>query len=198
MSEATDTTEPQHPGHRKDQQNDGAQESRRDQEQSHVPESDQGKQNEPQNQNDQVNKRDSETEARHHLIETYSGPSVHDMISTHTLAENIIKYGSQILDDENMALLKCFVNDPDSREQILTDIHIEDVDGVTGQYHGSLAGFIVMRHKSEVGETVEPVLTNDEIETLKEWFRTEEEGSATGHRLRGSQGSHLEETRKGS
>lgn len=115
-----------------------------------------------------------------HLVEDYSGPSVHDMISTHTLAENIIKYNSQILDDENMALLKRFVNDPKSREQILADAHIEDIAGVTGSYSGSLAGFIVMRHKSEVGETVEPILTNDEIERLKEWFNSKD-GSAGLH-----------------
>lgn len=183
MSEATEIVQPQHPGHRKDQQNEQIQESRKDQEQGHDFNS----------QNVQVIEDDSE-DTRHHLIETYTGPSVHDMISTHTLAENIIKYGPQILDNENMALLKRFVMDPESREQILTDIHIEDVDGVTGQYHGSLAGFIVMRHKTEVGETVEPVLTNDEIETLKEWFRTEDEGSA-GIRARGR---HSGDLRKGS
>lgn len=183
-NEMTETAQPQHPGHRKDPQNEQIQESRKEQEQG----LDLG------NPNVQVVEDSSEQDSRHHLIDTYDGPSVHDMISTHTLAENIIKYGPKILDDENMALLKRFVMDPDSREQILTDIHIEDVDGVTGQYHGSLAGFIVMRHKTEVGETVEPVLTNDEIETLKEWFRTEEEGSAGIRRT----GRHSEEHRKGS
>lgn len=124
----------------------------------------------PNSQADNGGKSTTESNAQHQLVEEYSGPSVHDMISTHTLAENIIKYNSQILDDDNMALLKRFVNDPDSRDQILSDIHIEDVDGVTGSYHGSLAGFIIMKHKSEVGETVEPILTNEEIERLKEWF----------------------------
>jgi hypothetical protein len=190
MSEAIDTVEPQHPGHRKDQQNEEIQESRKEQEESPDPvnQNDQGV------QNIQGSNEDSEIDLPHHLVETYSGPSVHDMISTHTLAENIIKYGPQILDDDNMALLKRFVMDPDSREQILTDIHIEDVDGVTGQYHGSLAGFIVMRHKTEVGETVEPVLTNDEIETLKEWFRSQEGGSAS---IR-TRSRHSEDHRKGS
>lgn len=143
---------------------------------------------------EQGDKGASENDTQHQLVEDYSGPSVHDMISTHTLAQNIIKYNSQILDDDNMALLKRFVNDPGSRDQILSDIHIEDVPGVTGQYHGSLAGYIVMRHKTEVGETVEPILTNEEIETLKEWFRTEEEGSAG---ISG-RGRVPEDTRKGS
>lgn len=196
MSETIDPPQPEHPGHRQDQEAEKPQETTDEQEgtthlepiNEEVTHSLQEYQDEPGNQ--EV----SDEERRHHLVETYSGPSVHDMISTHTLAENIIKYGPQILDDKEMALLKRFVNDPDSREQILTEVHIEDVDGVTGQYHGSLAGFIVMRHKTEVGETVEPVLTNDEIETLKEWFRTEEEGSTGGS----TRSRHSGEIRKGS
>lgn len=115
----------------------------------------------------------AQSSSDHHIVDSYTGPSVHDMISTHTLAQNIIKYNSQILDDENMALLKRFVMDPDSREAILKEVHIENVEGVTGQYSGSLAGFIIMKHKSEVGETVEPILTSEEIEMLKKWFNPE-------------------------
>lgn len=196
MSEETDIPQPQHPGHRKDEQDENSQETKAEQEGTSYAEQEniERMQTIQESQNEQGDLEPSESETRHHLVETYNGPSVHDMISGHTLAENIMKYGPQILDDKEMALLKRFVNDPDSREEILTEVHIEDVDGVTGQYHGSLAGFIVMRHKTEVGETVEPVLTNDEIETLKEWFRTEEGGSS-GVKTRGR---HSEERRKGS
>lgn len=151
----------------------------------------------------QGGKSTTENSTQHQLVEDYSGPSVHDMISTHTLAENVIKYNTQLLDEDNMALLKRFVNDPDSRDQILSEIHIEDVDGVTGQYHGSLAGFIIMKHKSEVGETVEPVLTDGEIERLKEWFDSRDSsaglhGSSHSHRHRHSHGraSDSSHTRK--
>ena len=56
----------------------------------------------------------------------YTGPTVSEMITTHTLAQNIIKYhdhptSDQILDDSELDLLKCFVNNPDERDQILKD-----------------------------------------------------------------------------
>ena len=33
-------------------------------------------------------------------------------------------------------------------------------------------GYVVVRHKNDIGESVEPVLTNDEIEMLKKWFQS--------------------------
>lgn len=44
------------------------------------------------------------------------------------------------------------------------------VDDVTGVYEGTLSGYLILRSRGEVGESVEPVLTNEEIDTLKRWF----------------------------
>jgi hypothetical protein len=54
----------------------------------------------------------------------YTGPSVPDMIRDKTLAENIITYhnhptSDSILDDDNLNMLRRFVEDPSKREQIL-------------------------------------------------------------------------------
>jgi hypothetical protein len=96
----------------------------------------------------------------------YTGPSVPEMVATHTLAENIIKYddtttGNSILDEENLALLRRFVENPGDRDAILKDEGIEDGEGRGLQ---SLAGYVVLKHGK--GD----MLDGREIEMLREWF----------------------------
>lgn len=105
----------------------------------------------------------------------YTGPTVAEMIKTHTLAENIIKYHSHptsgsILDEYNLSLLRRFIENPDQRQQILEDAPLTDVDDIQQQYDGPLAGYIILRHTNEVSESVQPVLTNEEIGRLQVWF----------------------------
>ena len=105
----------------------------------------------------------------------YTGPSVSDMIRTHTLAANIMKYhshpgSSAILDDYNLGLLEKFVNNPDQRDQILKEADLTQVEDIRDQYEGSLSGYVILKHTNEVGESVQPVLTEEEIKELKEWF----------------------------
>lgn len=118
----------------------------------------------------------------------YTGPTVAEMIRTHTLAENIIKYNSHptsgsILDDYNLSLLRRFVENPDERQQILDNAPLTDVDNIQDQYHGPLAGYIILRHQNEVSESVQPILTNEEIGQLQVWFAS---GAATDDRRRSS------------
>jgi len=99
----------------------------------------------------------------------YTGPSVPEMVATHTLAENIIKYddaatGNSILDEENLALLRRFVENPPDRDAILKDEGIEDGEGTGLQ---SLAGYMVLKHGK--GDNM---LDEREIEMLREWFAT--------------------------
>ena len=44
-------------------------------------------------------------------------------------------------------------------------------------------GYVVVRHKNDIGESVEPVLTNEEIEMLKKWFQSGKRGSGQGQVL---------------
>lgn len=118
----------------------------------------------------------------------YTGPSVADMIREHTLAENIIKYhahptSGSILDDYNLNLLRRFVENPEQRQQIIDDAPLTDIDNIQDQYHGPLAGYIILRHKNEVGESVQPILTNEEIGQLQVWFAS---GAAADDRRRSS------------
>jgi hypothetical protein len=88
------------------------------------------------------------------------------MVANHTLAENIIKYGdpttgNSILDEDNLALLRRFVENPADRNAILKDESIEDGEGTGLQ---SLAGYVVLKHGR--GD----MLNGREIEMLREWF----------------------------
>jgi hypothetical protein len=104
----------------------------------------------------------------------YTGPSVKDMIANHSLAENIIKHhhsnsgDNEIFDAQEMQRLRRFVRDPErERSAIISELGIEDHTGTT-EFHGSLAGYVVLRHGNN------DVLTADEIETLKGWFTEQE------------------------
>lgn len=109
----------------------------------------------------------------------WTGPSVKDMIASHTLAENIIKYHHEpcpVFDSSELVLLRRFVNEPSSRDQILRDCNMVDVEGGElgngASRHGSLAGYIVARHRPDATQGPEPAMTAHEIEVLKKWFES--------------------------
>jgi len=100
----------------------------------------------------------------------YTGPTVEEMIATHSLADNIIKYhnnpdSDSILDRDELATLLRFVNHPEDSDQILKDSGVTELADGT-KYHRSLVNYVVLKHKDA------PVLTEDEIEKLKTWFNS--------------------------
>ena len=100
-----------------------------------------------------------------------------DMFANHTLAENIIKHhhpedGNEILDEQELSRLQRFVQNPqEERGRLLKELNMSDTQDAR-EYHGSLVGYIVLKHGR--GD----VVTADEIQTLKEWFA---EQDAAGH-----------------
>ncbi|KAF2127105.1 hypothetical protein P153DRAFT_398475 [Dothidotthia symphoricarpi CBS 119687] len=101
----------------------------------------------------------------------YTGPSVPDMIASHSLAENIIKYHNHpesdcILDEDELALLRRFVEHPENRDSILKDEGV--ATGIGEGSHGSLVQHIVSKHGNG------NVLTESEIEMLRVWFAKRE------------------------
>lgn len=105
----------------------------------------------------------------------YTGPPVKDMIASHSLAENIIKYHDEpcpILDPSELVLLRRFVNEPSSRDQILRDCDMVDEEqlGSGASKYGSLAGYIVARHRPEATSGPGLAMTEEEIKTLRTWF----------------------------
>lgn len=105
----------------------------------------------------------------------WTGPSVKDMLASHTLAENVIKYHNApcpVFGPSELVLLRRFVNEPSSRDQILRDCNMVD-DGEIGSgasKHGSLAGYIVARHGLDATSGPEAAITEEEIHVLKTWF----------------------------
>ena len=105
----------------------------------------------------------------------YTGPSVQIMLSSKTLATNIIKYhnhpnSDSILDDSNLSLLEAFVRDPSQRTQILAQEGI-DVNGPLEGKQVGLAAYAVWAHgknKAEGGS----VLKEEDVELLRRWFES--------------------------
>lgn len=106
----------------------------------------------------------------------WTGPSPRDMITSHTLAEEIINRHDDacpVLGPSELVLLQRFVNNPATRNEILRDCNMEDDEGdhpgmKAQRDHGSLAGFVVAKHTDD--GTHGPALTEDEIEKLRVWF----------------------------
>jgi hypothetical protein len=66
------------------------------------------------------------------MATTYSGPSAHDMIQNHTLAKEIIARSNDpgpVLDASELALLKRFVADPSSKDEMLKDLGMKNLAG---------------------------------------------------------------------
>jgi len=99
-------------------------------------------------------------------------PSVQAMIANHTLARNIIEHHGtrdDILDNDELAILRKFCNDTSSKENVLAGADMADIpqrllDSSTG-YSGSLAGYCVATYG-----TARSALTEGEIHELKGWF----------------------------
>ena len=107
----------------------------------------------------------------------YNGPSVHEMITTHTLASNIMSRHSDpcpILSPSELHLLRRFVTDPTAHHQILHDCGMLDPPP-TGEHprHGSLIGYVIAKHGEAAAAShsdVQPAMSDREIQDLKTWF----------------------------
>lgn len=92
---------------------------------------------------------------------------VHHMLSTHTLAEEIIAHhgtDKAILDDQNLALLRDYCAKPSNKEEVLREHGMfEDPTLLRGAHVSSgrsLAEFVVEKD----------ALSKEEIAMLKAWF----------------------------
>lgn len=98
----------------------------------------------------------------------YTGPSVKEMLATHTLAKEIIARHNDpcpIFDDENIAFLGEFVADPTAAQSLLEARGLTDEEKVRNSR--SLVAHVVARHGTE-----NPALTDEELATLKQWFES--------------------------
>ena len=105
----------------------------------------------------------------------YTGPSVQIMLSSKTLATNIIKYhnhptSDSILDDSNLSILESFVRDPSQRAQILAEEGIDVNEPLEGK-QVSLAAYTVWAHGRKEAEGGS-VLKEEDVDLLREWFES--------------------------
>lgn len=123
----------------------------------------------------------------------WKGPSVKEMIETHTLAENIIKYHNEpcpVFDAENLVALREFVSSPSAADQFLRNRDMADAEnpefvGQGAVSKGSLVGYIAARHRLSGGATDSrggSLMTDAEIEELKKWF----DSGAADERMKGA------------
>jgi len=97
----------------------------------------------------------------------YTGPSVSEMIKTHTLAKEIMaRHGDPcpILDDQEILKLRGFVQDPATAAAQTEQYGAENISNESG---GSLVAHIVRGWGNTEGKTL---LTEQEVRDLKEWF----------------------------
>ena len=109
----------------------------------------------------------------------YTGPSVREMIATHTLASQIVARADDacpILDEAELALLRRFVtapaalHDAAARHARLAEHGMADAPGdapgtAAQATAGSLVGFAIATYDTE-----RPALTEDEVQLLRQWF----------------------------
>ena len=105
----------------------------------------------------------------------YTGPSVETMLSSKTLATNIMKYhnhptSDSILDDSNLSILESFVRDPSQRTQILAQEGINVNEPLKGKQVG-LAAYAVWAHGRDEAEGGS-VLKDEDVELLRRWFES--------------------------
>ncbi|GAB7345281.1 hypothetical protein MBLNU457_3644t1 [Dothideomycetes sp. NU457] len=101
-------------------------------------------------------------------------PSVRDMVSSHTLATEIINRhdtDDSILDDGEMNLLRQWCLNPENAKNILEERGMLDATGtqpgtLANESRGSLAGYCIATHGTE-----RSVLTEDEFMLLQSYFK---------------------------
>ena len=100
----------------------------------------------------------------------YTGPSVPEMIKTHTLAKEIMaRHGDPcpILDDQEILKLRGFVRDPAAAVAQTEQTEQHGANNISNESGGSLVAHIVRGWGSTEGETL---LTEQEVRDLREWF----------------------------
>ncbi len=102
----------------------------------------------------------------------WQGPSVQEMVATHTLAKEIMdrhKQAYPVFDDERILELRGFVQDPTSAKAFLRDHDMEDqsenTPGAVASQKRSLTGRIMATWGSD-----KSLLSADEVGALKKWF----------------------------
>lgn len=107
--------------------------------------------------------------------EQYSGPTVREMLDSHTFAKEVISRSKgpesqRIFDDKQLDLLRRWCTDPASAEKILAEENITDAPGerpgTKAIEKGSLVGMVIAN--SIAGSDI---ITNEEFHTLQEWFK---------------------------
>jgi hypothetical protein len=98
----------------------------------------------------------------------YHGPSVDEMLQSHTLAKEIMARANgplhqRILDDKELVLLRRWCDGTTAPGQILAEENIEP--GTKMNKGGSLVGFLIAN--SVAGNAL---VTKEEIDLLREWF----------------------------
>ena len=100
-------------------------------------------------------------------------PTVNDMINNHTLARNIIhRYHTddEILDHDQLDLLKRFCEDTSQKDALLADADMTDEPDTRPGFkaadtRGNLAGFCIATYGTD-----RPALLEEEVQMLKSWF----------------------------
>lgn len=114
----------------------------------------------------------------------YSGPSAQEMLASHTFAKEVISRDKgpepqRVFDDQGLVLLRRWCNDPASTEKILAEEQLADAPGdrpgKKAIEKGNLVGLLMAN--SVVGNDL---ITNEEFETLQEYFKTTDKGYADG------------------
>ncbi|KAK2016382.1 hypothetical protein LZ32DRAFT_601607 [Colletotrichum eremochloae] len=106
------------------------------------------------------------------MATVYTGPSAADMLVNLTLAKEIIARNSDpepVLDTEELALLKQFVNDPSRANAILESKGLV----VDPKSSGSLVAYVISLHGTD-----SPALSAEDITSLKNWFMSTTGGEA--------------------
>ena len=104
------------------------------------------------------------------MADQYSGPSVREMLETHTLASEIIARANDpnpILDEHELTRLRRYCTGASSPDDILAEIEAEypTTERVKQPGNGSLVGFIVAQAAAGKG-----ILSEQEVKQLEKWF----------------------------
>ncbi|CAK7567027.1 MAG: hypothetical protein SEPTF4163_004985 [Sporothrix epigloea] len=105
----------------------------------------------------------------------YAGPTAREMISSHTLAAEIIaRHGSgsqAIFDDENVNQLRAFVTDPAAtRAALLSRLDANEGDDVAVLIAKVASNCSLVDYAVVTRGTPKEALTDDEMNTLRAWF----------------------------